>query len=85
MANYYVAFDYCLINTKATKMKFYSAKQVYLEIGISSVTLYSRISKGVYPPFDASPIRKNGVGYFEKKMIQIKSAIVPKNGRPKKL
>jgi hypothetical protein len=66
-------------------MKLYSAKEVYLELGISIVTLYSRVSKGVYPPFDQSPVRKKGVGYFENKMIQIKETLVPKSGRPKKL
>lgn len=64
-------------------MKFYTAKEVYLDIGISCVTLYSRVSKGIYPPFDRSPLRKNGVGYTEKKMKKVREIIVPKAGRPK--
>ncbi len=65
-------------------MKFYSTKVICIELGISEVSLRSRINRGFYPALEKSLIRKNGVGYFEEKMAYVMSVVTPKSGRPKK-
>jgi len=46
-------------------MKFYTAKVICIELGITRKTLNSNINKGLFPPYEKSPKRLNGVGWFE--------------------
>jgi len=66
-------------------MKFYSTKEVWIELGISSPTLYKRIAHGHYPPLQTGGTRKGGRGYFEDTLALVRTIPTPKNGRPKTL
>lgn len=64
-------------------MKFYSSKQVWLTLGVSNRTLYTRINQGLYPPMQSDG-SKNGRsrGYFEDVFQKILDIKIPKRGRP---
>lgn len=65
-------------------MKFYSTKEVWLELGISDYTLYKRIELDYYPPLQTGGKRKGGKGYYEDILNIVKKIETPKKGRPKK-
>jgi hypothetical protein len=55
-------------------VKFYSAKVICIEMGIKSrETLEKYVRTGVFPPYEKSPHRKNGVGYFEDTFNMVKN------------
>lgn len=58
-------------------MKFYTAKVICIEFGISRQTLEEYILKGLFPSYDKSPYRANGVGYFEENFQRARS--IPKS------
>ena len=64
-------------------MKFYSTKEVWIGLGISSVTLYKRIALKYYPELQTGGKRKGGRGYFEDTFEVVKTIQTPKNGRPR--
>lgn len=59
-------------------------KIVYLDLGISMVTLYKRIALGYYPPLQKDPNSRVGMGYFEDVFEIVKSTKTPSRGRPKR-
>lgn len=66
-------------------MKFYTAKVICIELGIGSrETLDKYARNGFFPPYEQSPHRANGVGYFENTFQAIKLIELPTKGRPKK-
>ncbi|APC01340.1 hypothetical protein AOC25_06800 [Polynucleobacter asymbioticus] len=66
-------------------MRFYSAKFIQLELGIGSrETLDKYARNGFFPPYEQSPVRANGVGYFENTFQIIKLIKLPPKGRQKK-
>ena len=58
-------------------MKFYSAKAVCLELRISRSTLDGYVRIGLFPAYEQSPLRKNGVGYFDETFNKAKFIKVP--------
>jgi len=64
-------------------MRFFTAKEVHLELGVALVTLYERIRQGYYPPLETGGNRKGGKGYFENTFNVVKSIQTPGRGRPK--
>ena len=66
-------------------MRFYTTKQIYLELGIGSTTLEQRIDRGYFPPLQSVPSRKNGRGYFEDVFEYVKTIQVPKPCGRKKI
>lgn len=65
-------------------MKFYTAKVICIDLGISRTTLNRREKIGTYPKFEQSPHRENGVGYSSNTFDDVKKIICPIAGRPKK-
>jgi hypothetical protein len=64
-------------------MTFLTAKQVYLNLGISATTLYKRIYHGHYPPLETGGKRKGGKGYSQDLFDRVQAIVTPSHGRPK--
>lgn len=64
--------------------EFIRRKAVWLELGITDVTLYNRIRVGTYPPLQSEKEGSHKKGYFKETFEKVKQIKTIPNGRPRK-